>query len=201
MPYLLWGKTFATWKGKSAAVTTVRAWVDAFPRTARGYPSLYLFGQNGVGKTHLAAACCNALIDRWDGDTSSERLSPVRYITAPALLARVRATYRPDSAETEDAVYEDLSHAPLLVVDDVFKETAAAGQDDALVSSHTQRVYFRLIDERYGQVLPVLLVSNTPLAKLETLLGRATASRIAEMTQHRFVQVAGPDHRRGRDVH
>jgi len=197
LPFRLWKKTFASWEGESQALNLVKAWAEGFRcSAARSYKSLYLYGrENGQGKTHLAAASCNLIIDQWEGDVGQRRLSPVRYLSAPALLARVRASYRADAAETEEQVWDDLSHVPLLVVDDVLKETAAAGQDQAEASSHTQRVYFRLVDSRYGEDLPLLLVSNTKLSELERVLGRATASRIAEMTGTSIVQVLGKDRR------
>ena len=180
MPRKFWRSTFESWQGRSGLAGVVRdcqQYADGFPLEApHGYPSLWLFSEtNGLGKSHLANAVAHRLFQRWDGDPGRASC-PVRYETGPGLLVRIKATYdRGESGhETEEMVYRSLRGVPLLILDDVGKETP---------SEHTRRVYFHLIDQRYQEDLPVLLATNVPGERLETLLGPDTADRLFEMTQ------------------
>lgn len=191
LPPKFQAKNFENFEGTPKAFEVAKRYAEEFPvEDPRGCPSLILHSPvNGVGKSHLAAAVANRIIERWRGDPNLGPGSPVLYLTAPALLLRVRSTYdRKDQLwhETEEDVYRELRGVPLLIVDDVGKEAP---------SEHTQRVYFHIIDERYGHELPVLIVSNLNMDELVHLMGRAVVSRLAEMAQGQVVKVSGRDYR------
>ncbi len=180
MPRKFWESTFESWQGRSGLTGVVREcqkYADDFSlEDAHGYPSLWLFSEtNGLGKSHLANAVAHRIFQRWDGDPGRASC-PVRYETGPGLLVRIRATYDRgvSGLDTEERVYRSLRGVPLLILDDVGKETP---------SEHTRRVYFHLIDQRYQEDLPVMLCTNVPGERLEDLLGPATADRLYEMTQ------------------
>ncbi len=193
-PYGLRSRTFADFRECDAA-RVVREWAEGFPaRRPHGYRSLHICGDHGLGKTHLAAAAVNLILERWSvEDPHRDHLAPVLYVEALKLLARIRATFSQDAVETEEDVFESLRHAPLVVVDDVLKESLG----EVLPRAHALRVYFRLVDERYSERLPLMLVSNANLLGERQPLGEATTSRLAEMTERHFVQVTGADRRWG----
>lgn len=177
------------------AFKQVRSWAEKFPvEDPRGYPSLVLHSdQPGVGKTTLVGCAIGAIIQRWDGDPDSAS-RPVRYETGPSLNLRVRATYeiRPEEApwrETEVEVYRSLRGVRLLVLDDV------GDPDKEPPSEHTRRVYFHIIDQRYGDGLPVLVVTNSREELLERVMGRYTVDRLFEMAQGRFITISGQTRR------
>lgn len=190
-------KTFENFEARyqPRACRTTRTWAQEFnPQSPRGYPSLLLWSRGwGVGKTHLAEAACNLIINSWDGDPE-HALCPVSYLSGPAMVKRVRATYniprdQPEH-ETEEMVYAELRGVPLLVLDDMGKENASA---------HTREVYFYILDEREKWGLPVLVTSNLPPEgsdSLEGLMGGATVSRLLGMTRGNCFELKGQDFRR-----
>ena len=159
----------------------MRKWATEFPEDPRGYPSLILYSSApGPGKTTLAACVINHLIDRWNGDPDNRPALPVRYETGPSLNLRVRGTYnsRPDDGpwrETEAEVYVSLKGVKLLVLDDV------GDPDKEAPTEHTRRVYFHVIDQRYCEPLPVLLVTNSQEKQLEAVMGKYNVDRVIGM--------------------
>ena len=80
-----------------------------------------LEGSTGSGKTHLAAAIVNAIIDRG---------SPAKYISAldiPDMLRNER--FEDDDAESGS--FESLLDAPTLVIDDLGAQTSATNWVDS----------------------------------------------------------------------
>lgn len=200
LPLKYQGETFALWVqrgwAESKAWKAIRNWAEEFPLSrAFGYPSIFAWSEsNGTGKSTLAGCVSNQLFEAHQGDLSAP--CPVRYETGPGLLVRVRATYniKPGEEawkETEEEVYRKLRGVKLLILDDVGKDTP---------SPHTSRVYFHIIDQRYGDGLPVMLVSNLNLEGLRQFLGddqagRASISRIYAMVEGREHRLPEVDHR------
>jgi DNA replication protein DnaC len=205
MPRDLRTETFENWLGESPALTVARQFADGFPldEDPFGYRSLFLHSKrNGLGKSHLAGAIANRLFDRilerWDGDPDSSVSCPVLYHTGPHLLLRVRSSYniRPDEApwrETEAEVFDSLRGVPLLIIDDVGKEAGG------IASEHTQKVYFHIVDDRYGAGLPLVMCSNLSLEELARFLGPkvgpAVVDRLLEMCQGRIIELLGESYR------
>lgn len=120
---------------------------------------IYFVGVAGTGKTHLASAIGNALVER----------EGVRFITVPELLLLIRKGYdKPGYDET----FDRLSKTKLLIMDDIGSEKP---------SEWVQETMFVLIDRRYTHFLPTIFTSNMELDDLKERLGNRIASRIAEM--------------------
>ncbi len=71
---------------------------------------LVFTGPSGAGKTHLAAAVANRVM---------ELGRPVFFVFVPDLLDHLRSTYTPTSEITYDQLFEQVRTAPLLVLDDL----------------------------------------------------------------------------------
>jgi len=160
----------------------------------RGYPSLIFYSSiPGVGKGHLMAAIVNYVIDNWQGYPERGRC-PIRFESGPGLVRRIRATYNlrrgDEFHEREDEVYQSLAGVPLLLLDDVGKESP---------SNFTRETYWYIIDERVKSGLPVIISSRLEFKgerSLETLMGEDTVSRLYGMTRGEFVKMKGQDYRR-----
>jgi len=197
MPAELLAKTFENFEQRyqKAALRVALDWAKDFNlNSPRGYPSLIFYSAvPGVGKGHLMAAIVNQVITNWKGNPELGRL-PIRFESGPSLVRRIRATYnlrREDEVhEREDEVYQSLAGVPLLLLDDVGKESP---------SNFTRETYWYIIDERVKTGLPVIISSRLEFEgerSLETLMGEDTVSRLYGMTRGEFIEMEGKDYRR-----
>ena len=100
---------------------------------------MVLEGTTGSGKTHLAAAIINAIIDRG---------SPAKYISAldiPDMLRNER--FEDDDAES--GTFESLLDAPTLVIDDLGAQQATNWVDSKID---------QLITHRFNGRVPTVIV-------------------------------------------
>ena len=197
MPAELLAKTFDNFESKyqKAAISRAMDWAKGFNLDSpKGNPSLIFYSAiPGVGKGHLMAAIVNYILDNWQGNPERGRL-PIRFESGPSLVRRIRATYnlrREDEMhEREDEVYQSLSGVPLLLLDDVGKESP---------SNFTRETYWYIIDERVKTGLPLVISSRLEFEgerSLETLMGVDTVSRLYGMTRGEFIRMKGQDYRR-----
>jgi len=164
----------------------------------RGYPSLLLFSNNswGVGKTHLACAICNRILDRWDGQPMA---CPVKLLSEPELFMRIQATYNysfeeKQLRESESDILNGLIAAKMLVLDDV-------GKRRVLDPRFVQRILFTIVDGRYKAERPMVITANLNPAKLKAYLSggvgdNAIYNRLIEMCKGKSLQIDGESYRR-----
>jgi DNA replication protein DnaC len=109
---------------------------------------LYLFGNYGAGKSHLAAAVANAVATRGIKTT---------YASVPKLLDFIRTGYKDGSAS---ARVEALQSVALLVLDDLGAEASKRDTDELL---------FQLLNHRSRERanLPTVITSNVHPDDLE----------------------------------
>ncbi len=194
-------KTFKSFEQEyqREAYEVALGWAKTFDLDSpRGYSSLIFCSDiPGVGKGHLMAAIVNYVLDNWQGNPDRQRC-PIRFESGPSLVRRIRATYnirREDELhEREDEVYQSLAGVPLLLLDDVGKESP---------SNFTRETYWYIIDERVKSGLPVIISSRLEFEgerSLVTLMGEDTVSRLYGMTRGEFVNMRGQDYRRLRAI-
>lgn len=138
---------------------------------------LLLLGMPGTGKTHLGCAVGHACIDR---------LIRVQYLTARDLVREVRSTWGSGaSGQKETDVMNRFAQVPLLV----FDEVGAQQGTDAELS-----LMFDLLDKRYADELPTIVISNLGMADLKPFLG----DRLIDRLRHngRVVALTGDSHRK-----
>lgn len=200
-------KTFDNFEAKKqpAAFELAKRFAERFPyHDPCGLASIYLFSEKpvyGVGKTHLAAAIGNYIIQNWDGSGYASCL--FFFISEANFLLRVRASFNhrrfyEERHETEDEVYYALIRAPLLILDDIGKEETDRREDDdesTTSSKFVRRAYWQVINGRYEAHRPTIITSNYSIERLPTFLGGPCTERIIEMTQGNIVQLHGKSHR------
>lgn len=197
MPVELLAKTFHNFEKQyqRTAFKIAHDWAKDFDlNSPGGYPSLFFYSDTpGVGKGHLMSGIVNYVLDNWKGNPERTRC-PIRFESGPSLVRRIRATYNirkeDDTHEREDEVYRALAGVPLLLLDDVGKETP---------SRFTRETYWYIIAERVNSGLPVLISSRRPLEgdnSLEELMGVDTVDRLYGMTRGQMVKMKGPSYRR-----
>lgn len=130
---------------------------------------LYIYGDPGIGKTHLVAAIANEL---------TRRGIEVRYQVTAGLLASLRASYDEENRaqQSESSIIDDLSTTPVLILDDIGTERFTPWAVER---------FYQIINYRYLNKLPTVLTSNLPLDVMTNEMGEGgtalrIASRIAE---------------------
>lgn len=133
-------KTFETFHPDVPGVR--RAYLRALEYSKRPQGWLVLFGNYGVGKTHLAAAIANHAL---------RRQSLVLFAIVPDLLDHLRSTFGPSSEVEYDDRFETIRTVPLLVLDDLGTENTTPWAREKL---------FQIINYRYNDALPTVITSN-----------------------------------------
>jgi len=134
---------------------------------------LILFGGYGCGKTHLAAAIANQVI---------ERGQPVLFVVVPDLLDHLRATYGPNSPVSYDERFDQVRNASLLILDDLGTQSS---------TSWAQEKLFQILNYRYNARLPTVVTSNHRLEEIDLRL----RSRMVDPDLATIVTILAPDFR------
>ena len=161
-----------------------------------GTTSLLLSSEtNGVGKTMLACLVLKEIIGRFE-DIARERC-PYQLWSMVDMRLRFKSAERFGSVETPEDVFREFTVMWLLIIDDVGKELLTGAE--AAVAYDT---YYTILDARYKAELPVVLTSNLNPGPCREggpsfvdLMGRASVSRLAEMTGRKTFVIEGEDRR------
>ena len=150
---------------------------DSFPASAMG---LFLEGQPGVGKTHLAVAVLKRVIE-------SSGARGLFYDTRD-LLRVIRSTYDPSTRATELEVLRPVMRADLLVLDDLGAEKT---------SEWVEETMNLIVNTRYNERRLTLFTSNYPDIPDETepnsllfRIGFRMRSRLHEMCEFTVMDAA-----------
>ncbi len=174
------GYTFANFEpfvspAATKAVEKVEKYLSGWEENREAGKGLYLCGDVGTGKTHLAVAVMNELI--------TKKRVPSLFVTVPELLDNLRGAYN-DPGRDLDEWMAAVKNADLLVLDDLGSER---------VTEWVQERVFVVVNHRYREVLPTLFTSNIGPKDLAAKLGERTASRIISMCD--WVSLEGEDYR------
>lgn len=167
-----------TAENRSAARTAQR-YANDFERLLpkRGQPDpgrngLFIAGPKGTGKTHLAAAIANQLLNQGN---------PVICLTMIDLLERVKRTYAKEDVD-EGSVLTIYKTIPLLIIDDMGKERPTEWAVSTI---------YNIINGRYEAYLPTIVTTNydsetlvarmTPTQACDSITAEATVDRLFEM--------------------
>lgn len=139
---------------------------------AEGFPNskaLLLTGPVGTGKTHLAAAIANSLIDK---------LYSVYFGNVVDIMSFIKSTYNKESSLTEEeAVNIMTKEVDLFIIDDLGKENS---------TNNTLALLYQLINRVYDNEKSLIITTNYNSIDLARKLGergQAIVSRITEMCE------------------
>lgn len=105
---------------------------------------LYMYGTTGCGKSHLAAAAANGLV---------EHNVHALFITVPDMKALISS----QSFNDQGPVVEAIKSMPVLIIDDIGVEN---------LTDWTREWLYAIFNERYNTRAPTLYVSNLPPEEL-----------------------------------
>jgi DNA replication protein DnaC len=162
------------------AVAEARRVAKGFPAVTRG---LFLEGQPGVGKTHLAVAVLKHAIEA----TGARGL----FYDTRDLLRIIRSTYDPSIRTTEVEILRPVMQSDLLVLDDLGAEKT---------SEWVEETMNLIVNTRYNERRLTMFTSNyadipddTDPNSLLFRIGHRMRSRLHEMCE--FVVMDGADYR------
>jgi len=141
----------------------IKTYCDQFSDIKNYGSSLILCGRPGTGKTHLASALVISLVNTGYN---------CKYTTSYKIMARLKATYdRNNAKETEKDVISELTGCDLLVIDEVGVQ----------FGSETEKIlFYQIINGRYDNVLPTVLISNLNSEELKKFIGERCFDRLRE---------------------
>lgn len=164
-------------------LTHSNATLDDFPKSITKQiiapaddKGFYIHGQNGCGKTHLAAAILHHYLT-----TTPQQL---HFTTLNKLFREIKATFEPISEQTESQLMAWYINMPVLFIDDIGAEKMT---DWAL------SILYAIIDERYGAMRKTIITSNMQPGELKGYCGSRVASRILGMCN--VIKISGSDRR------
>ena len=127
----------------------------------------------GNGKTHLAASIANYVTNAGE---------PALFVVVPDLLDHLRASFSPSSNRRLDKRFDEVTNAPLLVLDDLGTESATAWAREKL---------YQLFNHRYSAQLPTVITTAMPIEQLDPRL----ASRMLDGNRCTFYVLEVPSYR------
>ena len=123
---------------------------------------LVFIGAPGTGKTHLACGIVRHVVEH--GGTA-------RYYTVADMVGTIRMAFAKDSATTEQESIEAMASYDVLVLDEVGRQTD---------SPHERETLFRVLDRRYANLRPVVLISNLSPQAFQDFMGQSIIDRLRE---------------------
>ena len=152
-------------KDNPRALEIAKKFVKNFPEEK----GLLLAGPVGTGKTHLAAAIANSLLNK---------LYSVYFGNVVDIMAFIKSTYNERSEISErEAINIMTDKVDLFIIDDLGKENN---------TEYTISMLYQLINRVYENEKPIIITTNFNSIELERKLGergQAIVSRITEMCE------------------
>ena len=145
------------------ALKVCKKYADNFEARLEAGGGLVLCGMPGTGKTHLAAAIANQVI--------SENMNTVVFSSVISAMRRVKSTYSRDSIESEDYAIKSFTSPDLLILDEVGVQF---GSDAEKI------ILFEIINIRYQDMKPTILISNLSIDDLKDYIGDRVIDRMYE---------------------
>ena len=149
-------------EGQEKALNVAAAYADSWEEMQRRGAGLIFSGKAGTGKTHLACAIANHVLDM---DVSA------KFTTVTNMMRAIKSTYDKESEESETQVLQNLSDVPLLVLDE-------AGMDYG--TDFNKTLLFEVLNSRYENVNPTIILTNLDATALRDYLGERVIDRMRD---------------------
>lgn len=140
---------------------TVRTYRDFILREP-SWAALIMIGETGTGKTMLACEFAQSLI--------ANASKSVRYITAKGMISEIQASYGREG-KSEEGELMRFAQYDVLILDEV--DAIPARENSSLLLTE-------IINRRYNDNKPVIVISNQPFDNLAKYVGERVHSRLHE---------------------
>lgn len=153
--------------GQRKALQICRDYANGFDEVLQQGRCMIMSGGTGSGKTHLSTAIANQVIR----DGRSAMFTSVREI-----VGAVRGTWRKGSDKSEEDVIAAFGRVDLLIIDEVGVQFDTDAE---------RLVIFDVINRRYQDVKPTIVISNLPMdaenaPSIRSTLGDRVIDRLRE---------------------
>lgn len=142
-----WDKTAPNLKNGLIVWDGIQRYLDGLNNGGKRW--LYLAGEYGLGKTHLAAGIAKrmAALNFWR----------VRFVVWADVLTEIKASWGTENRYTEQKYWESLKAAPLVVIDDL---------DKAYPTPWAMEKLYIVLDHRYQKNMATVFTANRNIAGL-----------------------------------
>lgn len=140
-----------------------RAFADKWLDRLKNGGGMVMIGSPGTGKNHLAVSIVKTVIEKHQ---HSAVITSVNKI-----IREFRSTWGSNSAKSETDVINHFSTPQLLVIDEVGVQYGTNSE---------QMIIFEIINTRYEQMRPTILISNETRERLAEIIGERVIDRMRD---------------------
>lgn len=144
------------------AMDVCKKYAENFKASYEHGVCLTMCGKPGTGKTHLACSVGNHLVERGHS---------VVFIGALDIVGRIKETWGKGATETEREVVNRFVELDLLIIDEVGVQFGKESE---------QIILFKILNRRYEEVKPTIVISNLMGNELDNYLGERVVDRLKE---------------------
>lgn len=142
----------------------VFGYADRFRDNFKAGRSLVMVGRPGTGKTHLGFAILRHLMGASDQFTG-------RMVGVSELFRSIKDTWQRGSKKTEKQVIGEFIAPHLLIIDEIGVQFDSAAE---------QTLLYEVINGRYQEVMPTIVISNLSRHELAQVIGPRSFDRLRE---------------------
>lgn len=152
----------ATNAGQRSAFEFAKEYADEFESVKKTGRGAIFCGRPGTGKTHLSIGIALAIMEKGNS---------ALFTTVQRIVRRMKETFQKDARDSERDVINMLVYPDLLIIDEIGVQFG---------TDFEKNLMFDILNERYENRKPTLLLSNLTVQEVKAFLGERIYDRLRE---------------------